>query len=321
MNEIYILVNLLLLFCFTYVFHSYILFLYKREYDMKYITLNELNNAVRTNMWKIPHDIEFVIGIPRSGMLPATIISEYLHIPLIDIDSFVNGCEPTGGHRLTMSQITSTNKVLVIDDTTYNGSTMTEAKEKLKGFSYEFIYAAVYLEGDNGAKHIDIYLEDVRKYTKQFPNVIYEHNIYHHYPHIMTRSMYDIDGVLCKEPPDERNTEEYEKYIANPILNIVPSGMVGKLVTYRLNKYRSITEKWLRDIHMQYGQLIMFNANSWKERHDTCISPAEYKATIYKADKSSILFVESDDWQARQIYEKSGKPVLSIEKNYLYGGE
>ena len=34
---------------------------------MKYITLNELSSCVRRNIYKVPHDIDFVIGVPKEG--------------------------------------------------------------------------------------------------------------------------------------------------------------------------------------------------------------------------------------------------------------
>lgn len=67
---------------------------------MKYITLNDLSNTIRTNIYKIPRDIDFIIGVPRSGMIAASIISSYLNVPLIDVNSFVAGLEPGGGSRL-----------------------------------------------------------------------------------------------------------------------------------------------------------------------------------------------------------------------------
>lgn len=33
---------------------------------MKYITIADLSDTIRKNIWKIPHDIDCVIGIPRS---------------------------------------------------------------------------------------------------------------------------------------------------------------------------------------------------------------------------------------------------------------
>ena len=67
---------------------------------MKFITISEMSQTIRDNIWKVPRDIDFVIGIPRSGIICASIISEYLNCPLIDIDSFASGAKPTGGGRL-----------------------------------------------------------------------------------------------------------------------------------------------------------------------------------------------------------------------------
>lgn len=288
---------------------------------MKYITLHELTSTIRNNIHKIPHDIDFVIGIPRSGIIVGSIISEFLNVPLIDIDSYCNGSKPTGGNRLSIANKNKSNKVLVVDDTTYSGNSMSQAKEKLKNDNHEFIYGVAYLEAFDGLNTIDFYLENLIPFTKQFPNILYEWNIFHHYPAIMLRTIYDMDGVLCLDPPDERNTEEYEKYIQNAIPLYVPSVPIGKIVTYRLIKYKEQTSKWLEDNGIQCNILGMFNAQSYKERQDMNISPEMMKGSFYKDDIESILFIESNDHQAKEIHRISGKPVLSIEKNILYGGE
>ena len=56
---------------------------------MKYITFNNLIETIRKNLWKIPRDIDFIIGVPRSGMIVASIISDYLNVPLMDLNSFL----------------------------------------------------------------------------------------------------------------------------------------------------------------------------------------------------------------------------------------
>ena len=88
---------------------------------MKYISINDLTNTIRRNLWKVPHDVDFIIGVPRSGMIAASIIASYLNIPLIDVNSFVNGLEPWGGVRLQFFENNHkrSNKVLVVDDTLY----------------------------------------------------------------------------------------------------------------------------------------------------------------------------------------------------------
>lgn len=282
---------------------------------MTYITLDDLNNTIRKNLYKIPHDIDFVVGIPRSGMIVASIISELINVKLIDIDSFCNGCQPTGGNRLSLLNKVVTNKVLVVDDTSYSGKSMIEAKEKLKDFNYNFIYLCAYLEGSS--KEVDIYLQDVRQEAKEGVNgiVLYEWNLFHHYPFINQRMMFDMDGVLCVEPPDEHNEAEYEEYIKKAIPLYVPTVKIGAIVTYRLEKYRDITEQWLKDNGVIVTHLVMCKGESYKDRQ---MSSEMMKAMIYAYASAFVLFVESNDYQAQEIHRLSGKPVLSIETNKLY---
>ena len=286
---------------------------------MKYVTLNDLSKTIRKNIWKIPRDIDFIIGIPRSGMIVASIISTYLNIPLIDINSYCASIQPYGGLRLSTLSQKRNNKALVIDDTVANGRAMSEARMKLSKFNdMTFIYLCAYLEGC-GKNAVDIYLEDVRQYTNNFANVVlYEWNIFQHYESIMSKCLYDIDGVLCAEPPDERNTNEYIDYIKNAKPLFIPRTKIGGIITYRLVKNKEITEKWLNDNSINYGELIMFPANTWDERNNKNIMPEIYKANFYKSNDNYQLFVESSDYQAKKIAEVTNKPVYCIETNKMY---
>ena len=285
---------------------------------MKYITLNDLSNTIRNNLWKIPRDIDFVIGIPRSGMIAASIISTYLNVPLIDINSYCAGMQPYGGLRLSKLQKKNNNKILVIDDTVANGRAMNEAKMKLSKINdVSFIYMCVYLEG-RGERAVDIYLDDVRQYTDNFTNmVLYEWNIFQHNENFMAKCLYDIDGVFCVEPPDERNEDEYINYIKNAKPLFIPRVRVGGIITYRLIKNKEITEKWLSNNGINYNELIMFPANTWNERNNK-IPSEKYKADFYKSHNNYQLFVESSDYQARNIAEMTNKPVYCVDTNKMY---
>lgn len=287
---------------------------------MKYITLSDLSDTIRNNIWKIPRDIDYIIGVPRSGTLCASIIASYLNVPLIDIDSFLSGLKPSGGLRLRYysNLHKTTNKVLVIDDTVSSGRAMKETKNKLSAFNnVQFIYMCVYLEGW-GADSIDLYLEDVRKYTENFTiDVLYEWNIFHHNETLMNKCLYDIDGVLCVEPPDERNEEEYIEYIKKATPLFTPTPKLGGIITYRLIKNKDITQKWLAENSITYDKLIMFNADSWEERNKMGTPPEEFKGNFYK-NNDYRLFVESSDYQAKRISEISNKPVYCVETNKIY---
>lgn len=286
---------------------------------MKYITLNDLSKTIRDNIWKIPRDIDFVIGIPRSGMIVASIISTYLNIPLIDINSYCAGIQPYGGLRLSRLPKKKYNKVLVIDDTVANGRAMNIAKNKLsKITNIDFIYLCAYLEG-RAETAVDIYLEDVRLYTNNFTSmVLYEWNIFQHNDNFMKKCLYDIDGVFCVEPPDERNENEYISYIKNAKPLFIPRTKIGGIITYRLIKNKEITEKWLHNNGINYDELIMFPASTWDKRNNNGISSEKYKAEFYKSHDNYELFVESNDYQARKIAELTKKPVYCVDTNKMY---
>jgi hypoxanthine phosphoribosyltransferase len=288
---------------------------------MKYITINDLSNTIRKNIWKIPRDIDFIIGVPRSGMIAASIISSYLNIPLIDIKSFISGEQPYGGYRLKYFNQThnQSNKVLVVDDTVFCGTTMQKIKNSLHCIKDKtFLYMCVYLEGV-GENAVDFYLEDIRKYTGIDSNIVlYEWNIFQHHDGFMSKCLYDIDGVFCIDPPDERNNEQYINYIKNATPLFIPRTPIGGIVTYRLEKNREITKQWLNDIGIRYDELIMFPAKTWDERNKTEIQPEQYKAKFYKEHDNYKLFVESNDVQAKRIYDITKKPVYCVESNKLY---
>ena len=289
---------------------------------MKYITIAEMAETIRKNFYKIPHDIDFVIGIPRSGIMCASIISEFLNVPLIDVNSFVHGDSPTGGLRLKYSKQYNRKKkkALVVDDTVFNGTNNNKVRQQLEPLKekYDFVYMVVYLEG-RGIDCVDLYLEDVRKYTDNFTSIVlYEWNIFHHHEGFMSKCMYDIDGVLCVNPPDERNEKEYIDYIKNAVPLFTPTVKIGEIVSYRLSKNEPITKEWLNKNGIQYNKLTLFNANTWEERNRSGISPEKMKGNHYKQQNWAKLFVESDDFQAKKIFEISGKPVYCVESNKLY---
>lgn len=290
---------------------------------MKFITLQEMNEAIRRNLWKIPRDIDFCLGIPRSGILAASIICEYLNCPLVDVDSFCEGAKPTGGARLrywTPKHPVGKKKALVVDDTVWGGGSKKTAKMKLQQFSeeYEFVYLVVFLEGP-GKNAVDIWLEDVTQFTNNFQdNVIYEWNIIHHNESTMNASMWDIDGVFCLEPPDERNKQEYLDYIKQATPLFIPTPTIGGICSYRLQSNEQVTRDWLEKQGVKYRRLYLFPASSWEERNASGISPYTFKAKCYSEAGWAKLFIESDDWQARKIAELSHKPVYCVESNRLY---
>jgi len=284
---------------------------------MIYTSYEDLSDVVRQNAWKIPADVDLIVGVPRSGMIPALMLAELLNKRCADLDAFIEGREMSCGNRQQFMSAGKTEKVLVIDDTLYSGAAMRKTRERLAPLEdkYKILYACVYAEGKKAKNAVDIYLYDIwRPGEKMW---LYEWNVLHHYPKKTEVSMWDVDGLVCKNPPDDRNTSAYEAYLPNAIPIIVPTTKVGAFVTYRLEKYRGVTEEWLKNHGIEYGELVMFNAPDRDTRNGT-MSPAKYKARLYKAATWAQIFYESDADQAERIFQRTGKPVFCYENGKMY---
>ncbi len=216
---------------------------------MNYRSVDDLDRIIRSSLSVIPNDIELIVGIPRSGMLPATLLSVYLNLPLTDSISLLS--ENSHGTSTRNDRIKSEknstdihdyNKILIIDDSCYSGRSIYEVKQQMESVSdcnTEIVYACVYVTPQS-VSCVDLYFEIVSA-----PRV-FEWNIMNH--DIICRSCFDIDGVLCIDPTEEQN-DDGEKYIeflqtAKPLW--IPKFEIGVLVTSRLEKYRSYTENGLR---------------------------------------------------------------------------
>lgn len=283
---------------------------------MNYKRYEDLSDCIRRNIWKIPQDVDLIVGVPRSGMIPALMIAELLNKRCVDIDSFVEGKVFSCGGRGNLIPKTSVSKVLVLDDTVYGGGAMKRAKEKVASCSelYDIVFGCVYAEGKNAKSFVDIYLEDN---YRPGPHWLYEWNILHHYEDVSKWSMWDIDGLVCKEPPADTNRQAYEEYLPNAIPMIIPTTEVGAFVTYRLNMYRPVTEKWLRDQSIKYRELHMFDAPD-RDARGRMESSENYKARLYKNARWAKLFFESSRYQAEKIHQLTGKPVFCYEDGRLY---
>ena len=284
---------------------------------MMYRSYEDLSDCIRRNVWKVPADVDLIVGVPRSGMIPALMLAELLNMRCADIDTFIEGKTMATGSRSRLMRSGDIRKVLVLDDTVFFGRALRKAKEKLEPISdkYELIYATIYAEGKHAKEMVDIYFEEI--YRPGETVWLYEWNILHHYEKKTRAAMWDIDGLLCKDPPDDRDIESYEKYLPDAIPMIIPTTHVGALVTYRLEKYRDVTEKWLEKHGVDYGELKMFDAPDRNARNQT-LSPSRYKAMLYSEAAWATLFIESEVRQAERIFQYSGKPVFCYANGKMY---
>lgn len=284
---------------------------------MNYRSIADASRAVANNLHKLPEGIDLVVGIPRSGMLVAPMIALNLNIKFCDISAFMENKKL--GYGLT--RVTKTEdleyphqakKILVVDDSVSSGTSMVQVKELLEPFldDFDITFGAVYA-CKNGKNFVDTYLEMV-PHPRYF-----EWNLMHRKE--ASTFCVDIDGVLCFDPSREQNDdgENYKKFMLEVDQLAHPSMELGYLVTSRLEKYRPETEEWLASKGIKYKELYMNDLPSAAERQRLG-RYATFKAEVYKSLPDSRLFIESEEWQARDIAKIAGKHALDFTNQTLF---
>jgi len=277
---------------------------------MNFRSAADLSACIFSNLHRLPRDIDVVVGIPRSGLLPATLFALALNLPIADLHGFAEGRILASGKTRRRSaldvQASSVRRVLVVDDSIDTGAALREARELLRAArpEVECVFCAVY--GSSAAADDDTLVLEVVP-----PPRVFQWNVMHHA--ILARSCVDIDGVLCVDPNHEENDDgdRYRNFILNATPLNLPTKKIGALVTSRLEKYREPTEAWLRVHQVEYEQLIMLDLPDAQTRRQMQ-AHGGFKGQHYR-DSDAVLFIESEPAQAAQIAHISGKPVLCVE--------
>lgn len=276
--------------------------------NIVYRSIADMSNILVKNLYKFPHDVDLIVGIPRSGMMPANLLALYLNKPFTDIDSFMEGRVYSSGVRGDFITDDRSKKVIIMDDSFDKGGALAKVKSRLEQLknknSYKISYGVVYTT-KLGIQQLDYWCEVIDNSCR-----IFQWNLFHH-KSIIGSSCFDIDGVLCPDPPIDDDGLKYLDYIQNAPLLYAPSTEIDTLVSCRLEKYRKVTEDWLHFHNIKYRNLVMLNLKN-KEERIKWGKHGEYKAKVYR-DSSNILFVESSLAEAKVIRKLSGKDVFCIE--------
>ena len=269
-----------------------------------------------------PRELSLVIGIPRSGMIPAAHIATSMNLPLLTLSEFTNDLH-LSKYNFTLRAFYKSNQnhILVVDDTTNTGQRMTSAIKLINSkFSNLQITTFSVCAALNSQFKPDILLEISRT-----PR-IFAWNMFNHHELTQTLSV-DLDGVLCLDPTPEQNDDglAYNFFINHAKPEIAPMFPVAAVITGRLEKYRSSTERWLRNNHVEYGQLFMNDAPDAKFRQTKRYQLAslefdqisEFKSRVISSIKSPF-FVESNLNQAKNIHNLTGVPCYVFEDDVLF---
>lgn len=280
---------------------------------MNYRSISDMNDTILAGLHRLPKDIDLVVGVPRSGIIAATLIALLHNAKLTDLDSYVSGRIFSSGQTKVAGIRQAKGprrKVLIVDDSINGGTAMDIARQRVadSGIDDDVVFSAIY-----GSKAVHPQADIVFE-TVPWPRM-FQWNFMHH--KFLVDCCIDIDGVLCHDPSREENDDgpAYVGFLQNAHPLYAFSVPLGHLVTSRLEKYRPQTESWLDAQGIVYQKLTMLDLPSAAERRKRGVH-GQFKAGIYR-DSNARLFIESENGQARKIARLSGKPVLCLQTHQI----
>ncbi|WP_372760479.1 phosphoribosyltransferase family protein [Pseudoalteromonas sp.] len=282
---------------------------------MNYKSYCHLSQDIKKHLFKVQRlDFDLIVGLPRSGLTPASIMALYLNIHCTDLISLINNSElKTGRTRKSKNEHLKypqhAKKILLVDDSIATGSSIKSDMQLIPTHLHSKITTCAIYSSIKNRTDIDFFLEYVPS-----PRV-FEWNIFHH--PILSATCMCIDGVLCVQPTvgQTNDAEQYREFILNAPALFIPSRKVFALVTSRLERYRKETELWLKEQNIEYQHLIMCERNDKETVHNYAVY-AQYKAAFFNKCKAE-LFIESEYQQSIEINNITHKPVFCVSDNLL----
>ena len=283
---------------------------------MNYKSFDDLSADIKKTLFKVHSgDYDLVVGIPRSGMIPAYLIGLYLNVHVTDVDGFIeNRRLRKGATRKASNDLANAHdaaRVLLVDDSVRSGNSLADTVKRVPDELKQRITTLVVYADRNTRADVDIILDVV-----PFPRV-FEWNVFHR--NLLNRACVGIDGVICISPADSESIDEksYIDFLINAKPYILPSCEIHSLVTSRLEKYRSQTETWLAKHGIKYKHLVMLDLPTERENLNLR-AHATHKASYFSQIPDSLLFIESSSRQAKKIAQLTGKPVYCVSANHMF---
>ena len=283
---------------------------------MHFKSFGDLSRDIAKNIALIPQEVDLIVGIPRSGLMAASMLALMLNKKFCDVASFLDNRSLQHGRTRLPSNCDlayplQARTVLILDDSVDSGASIRSVLAEMEVLreGRTFITAAVYAS-KLGTKAVDIYFEQL-----DMPRV-FAWNLFHR--NELAQCCVDIDGVLCNDPTQEDNDDgpRYLRFLESATPLARPTYRIGHLVTSRLERYRPQTVRWLETHNIQFGELHMLDLPSAAERRKLGCH-ADFKARVYRSIDTATLFIESDPSQASDIARLSGKPVLDYTSQRL----
>lgn len=283
--------------------------------NLSYRDYFDLSQTISSNITKIP-PVDIVVGIPKSGLIPGTMIATMRNLPFFDLDGFVFSFNARKGRRRQSGDLLEEKKrVLIVDDSVNTGNELRRTVERVSGLTEiaDFTFCGIYGSQKKPKNTPPHFILEVVPQPR-----IFQWNYRNHI--VAENACFDMDGVLCVDPTADQNDDgpRYREFIETATPLCIPAKRISAIVTSRLERYRKETEAWLREHGVKYRELIMLDLPDAETRRKLGVHAA-YKAEVY-GKRSEILFVESNREQAAEIARLTDKPVLCTDvDSYFYG--
>lgn len=285
---------------------------------MNYKSYADLNEDIRRNITQLHNkEYDLIVGLPRSGMIPAYIIALLLNVECTDLRSYIDNRPLKKGStrklKRSLESAHAAKNVLIVDDSILTGNSLANDLLLIPEDLRNRVDTLAIYSSEEKRKDVDFifcHLPTPR---------LFEWNIFHRNASKLT--CFDIDGVLCVDPTKGQNDdgEKYIDFILNAPPLFLPTARIHALVTSRLEKYRPQTEQWMKKHGIEYDHLIMLDLPN-KEARIAAKAHGKHKANFFKKS-DAVFFIESDEKQAIEICQLSGKPVYCVNSNKMYNSD
>jgi uncharacterized HAD superfamily protein len=273
-------------------------------------SLSQMSQRIAMDSWRLPSDLDAIVGLPRSGLLVATQLGLIRHLPVSDLASFVQDVPfkfgSTRGQQNFAKRPSECLHVLLAEDSVASGNSLKEAMMILSSANIQCRVStyAVYVSPTK-LSNVDYFGEAI-----EYPR-LFEWNFMHH--PLLASACLDLDGVICHDPESDQNDDGkgYIEFLERARPKYLPRSKIGSIVTARLAKYESQTVAWLKSHNVEYDKLYLLEGHTAQQRKASRIN-AKYKAEIYRQAQASI-FIESAEWEATEIAQHSGRAVLCTD--------
>lgn len=278
---------------------------------LNFRTINDLNLAIVNRLHEIKNlNIDLIVGIPRSGMFPASLIATHLQLPFTDVDGYNNKRWYIRHKKVTVpTDIPNTPlRILLVDDTINSGNAMRHVLKTLNFRNDTIIKFAVFGSSKNKPEDIDFVCEDC-PLPRAFQWNLWKHDRAKNWAT-------DMDGVLCRDPTKKENDkgQKLENFYYTAPSKFLFTKPIKYIITSREEKFRVSTESWLNKHNIVYEQLIMKSTGEPGGN----ISHANYKSQTLKKLSDVELYIESDPAQATIISQNVDIPIWCTDNQTLY---